>query len=67
MKRKIVAYLLKHPRSRLRQIGGALGVWHISLVKDVHELVDAGVLVVEPYRNAANMEFYDLYSVRKRN
>ena len=67
MKKKIVEYVRKHPRCRLREIGGGLKVWHIHLVKDVHDLVDAGVLTVEHHHDAANLEFYDLYSIRKKN
>lgn len=66
MKKKIVDYVRKHPRARLREIGGALGVWHISLVKDIHELVDAGILVTELHSDPANMDTYIMYSVRER-
>lgn len=66
MKQKIVAYVKAHPKSRLREIGAGLGVWHCSLIKDVHELVGAGILTVEQYSDPANMERYNLYSVRKK-
>ena len=66
MKMKIVQYVKAHPRARLREIGSALHVWHCSLVKDVHELVRAGILVTETHNDPANMDTYIMYSVRER-
>lgn len=65
MKIQIVKYLKAHKKARLREIGGALHVWHPKLLPDIYELMDAGIVVSETHNDPANMDSYILYSLRE--
>ena len=64
MKEKILEVLTNRPKGlRLRELGGVLGVWHPSLVKDIDELETAGKIVGVPCCDMANMEFYYIWKI----
>ena len=65
MKNQILDILREYPTGlRLRSIGAQLGVWHIKLVGAICELENEGLVYSTPYRDMANMEFYDIWKIR---
>ena len=62
MKERIIEILREHPSGlRKRDIASIIGVWTPNLVKPMAELERAGVVKSNYYRDAANMEFYDIW------
>lgn len=62
MKERIIEILREHPCGlRKRDIASIIGVWTPNLVKPMAELERAGVVKSNYYRDAANMEFYDIW------
>lgn len=65
MKEQIMQVLAKHPKGlRLRYIGSYLNVWHVSLVKDISELEQAGLVEAVNVRDLANMQFYCVWKIK---
>ena len=62
MKERIIEILREHPYGlRKRDIASIIGVWTPNLVKPMTELERAGIVKSNYYRDAANMEFYDIW------
>lgn len=64
MKEAIMKHLATCPNGcRQRMIADALGVWtaNTELIKALHELERIGYIKSVPYRDNANMEYYNIW------
>lgn len=65
MNAKILSYLMEHPESRKRAIAAHLKIWQCDtdFLTAMHELEVAAIIKSTYYKDPANMEFYETFSI----
>ena len=63
LKAKVLMDIASHPGTRLRYVGSRIHYPHIKLLLIMEELEKAGKVKSVPYRDAANMEFYNKWYI----
>lgn len=66
MKKQILDVLLEHPSGlRKREISSYTNIWIENLIHPIAELEKEGKIKRYTYRDIANFEWYDIYTVKE--
>lgn len=66
LEQRILEVLANCPNgTRLRNIGQALGMWHINLISEIAHLEKLGLIVEQAYNDPANMEYYLIFKLKE--
>ena len=66
MKRQILDVLREHPSGlRKREIASYTNTWVGNLIQPIAELENEGKIKHSTYRDMANFEWYDIYTIKE--